>query len=89
MALFLLFLKIKTSQICAITLSFTDIGKSCTSCGFLMSANMSFNAIHEKKFMSNISKFAVGFLFINSEIIFTSKTLPLIIIENLGKNTSV
>ena len=41
-----------------ITLSFTDIGKSCPKCTFNAS-NMYFNAIRENKILAKISEFTV------------------------------
>ena len=53
------FVKIKSSQIGEITLSFTDIGKSRPSREFLKVANMCFNAIRENKILGKISEFTV------------------------------
>ena len=52
------FVKIKSSRNAEITLSFTNIGKSCPS-GDLSVTNMSFNAIRENKVIAKISGFTV------------------------------
>ena len=52
------FVKIKPSQVCDITLSFTDIGKSCPVHDFYV-ASVSFNAIRENKMLAKISEFTV------------------------------
>ena len=41
------------------TLSFTNIGKSCLSSEIKKVSNMSFNAIHENKILAKISEFTV------------------------------
>ena len=53
------FVKIKLSRIGDITLSFTDIGKSCPVCDFYI-ANMSFDPIPENKILAKISEFTVS-----------------------------
>ena len=53
------FLKIKPSRIGAITLSFTDKGKSCSVQDFLYVANVSFEAIRKNKTLTKISEFTV------------------------------
>ena len=53
------FMKIKFSRNAQITLSFTDIGKSCDVAIF-NAANMSFNAIRENKILAKISGFTVS-----------------------------
>ena len=50
------FVKIKSSGNAEITLSFTDICKSCPSRDF---TNMSFNAIRENKILAKIYGFTV------------------------------
>ena len=52
------FVKIKPSRIGDITLSFTDIGKSCPVRDFYV-ANGSFSAIRENKILAKISEFNV------------------------------
>ena len=52
------FVKIKPSRIGDITLSFTDIGKSCTVHVFYV-ANVSLNAIRENKILRKISEFTM------------------------------
>ena len=52
------FVKIKSPRNGEITLSFTDIGKSCLIRNFNV-ANMSFNAIHKNKIVAKISEFTV------------------------------
>ena len=52
------FVKIKPPRIGDITLSFTDIGKSCRARDFYI-ANVSFNAIRENKILAKISEFTV------------------------------
>ena len=42
-----------------IILSFADVVKSCPCCQFFYVANMSFNAIHEKKFHTKFFEFTV------------------------------
>ena len=56
------FMKIKSSRIGEITLSFSDIGKSRPCRVFLNVANMCFNAISKNKILSEISEFTVFFL---------------------------
>ena len=51
--------KIRSLKNGKITLSFTDAGKSCPSCEFLVSPIMSFNAICENKILAKISRFTV------------------------------
>ena len=51
------FVKIKSLRDGEITLSLTDIGKSCHCCEFITVANMSFNAIRKNKILSKISEF--------------------------------
>ena len=50
------FMKIKSSRNGELTLSFTDICKSCLSRDFLR-RNMSFNAIRENKILAKICEF--------------------------------
>ena len=50
-------MKIKSSRNEEITLSFTDIARSCPSRTFL--ASLSFNAIRENKILAKISEFTV------------------------------
>ena len=52
-------MKIKPSRIGDITLSFTDIGKSCPFRDFYV-ANVSFNATRENKILAKISEFSVS-----------------------------
>ena len=52
------FVKIKPSKICAITLSFTDVGKSDPSSDFNVT-DWSFNAIRENKILTKILEFTV------------------------------
>ena len=52
------FVKIKPSQISDITLSFTDIGKSCPVRDFLRRKCV-FNAFRENKILAKISEFTV------------------------------
>ena len=52
------FVKIKSPRNGEITLSFTDIGKSCKSRDFSV-ANMSFNAYRENKIIAKNSGFTV------------------------------
>ena len=54
------FVKIKPSQIDDITMSFTDIGKSCPVRDFYV-ANVSFSAIRENKILAKICEFTVLF----------------------------
>ena len=54
------FRKIKPSRSGDITLSFTDIGKSCFVCDFYV-ANVSFNDIRENKILAKISEVTVLF----------------------------
>ena len=49
-------MKIKSSHTGEITLSFSDIGKSCPCRRFLM-AQICFNAIHDNKILAKISEF--------------------------------
>ena len=53
------FFKIKSLQNGKITLSFTDIGKSCLRREFLTSQICLFNAIDENKTLAKISEFTV------------------------------
>ena len=53
------FVKIKPSRFGDITLSFTDIGKSCPVRDFYV-ANVSFNIIRENKILAKISEFTVN-----------------------------
>ena len=53
------FVKIKSFWFCAITLSFTDIGKSCASREFFNVSNMTFNAFPKNKIIAKISEFTV------------------------------
>ena len=53
------FVKIKPSRIGDITLSFTDMGKSCPVREFVYVVNVSFNAIREYKILAKISEFTV------------------------------
>ena len=53
------FVKIKPSRIGDITLSFTDISKSCIVRDFFYVASVSFNAIRENKILAKISEFTV------------------------------
>ena len=57
-------MKIKPSRIGDITLSFTDIGKSCPVRNFFTS-QMCLNAISENKILGKISEFTVCYLRIN------------------------
>ena len=55
-------MKIKSSQNGEVTLSFTNISKSCPYKSRIVDvANMSFNAIRENKILVKISEFAVIF----------------------------
>ena len=51
------FVKIISSRICEITLSFTDIGKSCRI--FNVANYMCFSAIRENKILANITEITV------------------------------
>ena len=53
------FVKIKSSRNAEITVSFTDICKSCPSREFLPSQMFLFNTIRENKIFAKISGFAV------------------------------
>ena len=55
------FVKMKSSRFHSITLSFTDIGKSCPSRDFLMS-QICLIAIRENKILAKISEFTVCFI---------------------------
>ena len=57
------FVKIKSSQNGEITLSTTDIVKSCSSRDFFYVASMSLNAIRENKNLAKISRFTVVAIF--------------------------
>ena len=54
------FVKIKPLRIGDITLSCTDIGKSCLFRDFFYIANVSYNAIRENKILPKISGFTVS-----------------------------
>ena len=68
------FVKTKPSQIGDITLSFTDIGKTCPVHDFYVT-NVSFNAIRENKILAKISEFTVVDLF--GYVFATDFVLPL------------
>ena len=53
------FVKIKSSRNGEITLSFTDVGKSCPSRDLFNVANMSFNANRSNKILAKISEFTI------------------------------
>ena len=60
------FVKLSSSRKVAITLSFTDIYKSCQSREFQNVANMSFNVFfHKNKILAKIFKFTVCILYQN------------------------
>ena len=61
------FMKIKHSRNGKITLSFTDIRKSCPSREFLTSQICLFSAIRQNKILSKISEFTVSFETVNFE----------------------
>ena len=56
------FAKIKPSRNLEITLSFTDIGKSCPSRDFLTLQICLLNAIRENKILAEISEFTVYYI---------------------------
>ena len=62
------FEKIRSSQNSEITLSFTDIGKSCRGCEFLTS-QMSFKAFHKSKIFAKISEFTVSYMDTRNEVL--------------------
>ena len=53
------FVKIKSSRMGEITLSFTDMSKSCPNRIFFYIANMSFSDIRKNRIMAKISEFTV------------------------------
>ena len=57
------FCEIKPSRNEEMTLSFTDVGKSCPSLEFFNVGNISFNVIHENKILAKISEFTMSLVY--------------------------
>ena len=70
------FVKLKHSQNGEITLSITDVDKSCPSHKFLTWQNMLFNSILENKILTNLTEFIVPFIIIVTLHIYVRAGLP-------------